>query len=584
MPARQKQSFLHGALILTAAAVVVKIIGALFKIPLTLVLGAEGSAHFYTAYDIFNPISSIAIAGLPIAVSKLVSEYAARGQYRDVKRIRRLSTLLFCITGTVGFAVTFVFAGPFARLVGNPSGQLPIMAIAPAVLSLCLMSAYRGYYEGLRNMYPTAVSQVVEAVVKLLFGYGLSLLVMNAGLEEFRTKSSVFGHAVRSAAEAHTAVLPYAAAGAIAGVMLSTVFGLVYLMLRRLLKGDGVTKQEIAQSPPARPAKALIKSLIRVAVPVCLGSMVVSLTATIDLASIMNRLSVAVENDLPTVMAMFSGMIPDEITAERLPSFLFGTYKGLPMTIFHLVPAITTAFGISALPAVSSAWARRDTADLARNAQSALRVTALVSIPAGLGMSALAGPILTLLYNFSGDGLAGEVQISTPILALMGIGVIFVALASPLGAVLQAIGRADLPVKFMLAGGVLKLTSNYLLVAIPSVNIMGAPVGTLLCYLFIAVASVAAVCRLTGISLDFVSVFLKPLAAGAICAAGAYASYGLLARFVDSRLSTVLAIACAGLIYLFALFLMKAINAQDVRMLPGGEKIAKVLENHGIIG
>ncbi len=584
LPVRRKQSFLHGALILTAATILVKVIGAVFKIPLTLVLGAEGSAHFYTAYDIFNPVSAIAIAGLPIAVSKLVSENAARGRFRDVKRIRRLSLLVFCITGTLGFAVTFFFARPFAQLVGNPSGYLSILAISPAVLFLCLMSSYRGYYEGLRNMYPTAISQVVEALAKLILGYSLALVIIKLGLQDYESTGNVFGIAAGSAAAATTAVLPFAAAGAIMGVTLSTVFGLIYLFFRHLKQRDAISKQEYIKSPPARPKKELFGALIRIAVPVCLGSLVVSLTSTIDLASVMNRLSVAVTNNAQSILDMYAGMLPQDMTLERLPSFLFGTYKGLPMTIFHLVPAITTAFGVSALPAVSSAWARNDYVELKRNVESALRVTALVAVPAGLGMSALAGPILTLLYNFSGDGLAGEVAISTPILSLMGIGVIFVAIASPVNAILQAVGRADLPVKFMLVGGTLKLVINYVLVAIPRINILGAPVGTLVCYLFIAVASIIAVCRQTHTTPNFMSVFIKPLLAGLFCAVAAFASYGLLSHVIDTRLGTVLAILIAAVVYLFVLFLIRGISADDVNMLPGGEKIAKVLENHGIIG
>ncbi len=243
LPVRRKQSFLLGALILTAATILVKVIGAVFKIPLTLVLGAEGSAHFYTAYDIFNPVSAIAIAGLPIAVSKLVSENAARGRFRDVKRIRRLSLLVFCITGTLGFAVTFFFARPFAQLVGNPSGYLSILAISPAVLFLCLMSSYRGYYEGLRNMYPTAISQVVEALAKLILGYSLALVIIKLGLQDYESTGNVFGIAAGSAAAATTAVLPFAAAGAIMGVTLSTVFGLIYLFFRHLKQRDAISKQ-----------------------------------------------------------------------------------------------------------------------------------------------------------------------------------------------------------------------------------------------------------------------------------------------------------------------------------------------------
>lgn len=582
--ARRKQSFLHGALILTAATVIVKIIGAIFKIPLTLVLGGEGAAHFYTAYDIFNPISAIAIAGLPIAVSKLVSESVAGGRFRDVRRIRKISLCLFLATGTVGFAVTLIFARPFAALVGNPNGAVPVMAIAPAVLFLCLMSSYRGYYEGLRNMYPTAVSQITEACAKLILGYSLSLWVLKLGLEDYTKTGTVFGVVVQSLEQAKTAVLPFAAAGGILGVTLSTLCGFVYLLIRHIGKGDGITSAELTAAPAPRASGELLKSLIRIGIPVCLGALVVSLTSTIDLASVMNRLTTAVSKNPELVMGMYAGVLPQDMTLERLPAFLFGTYKGLPMTIFNLVPAITTAFGISVLPAVSAAWVRSNTEELKKNVESALRVTSLVAIPAGCGLMALAGPVLTLLYNFKGDGLASEVAISTPILSFMGISVIFVAITSPVNAILQAIGRADLPVKFLLVGGLIKLAVNYFLVAIPSVNILGAPVGTLLCYLFIVIASMIAVSRQTHMVPNLLSVFIKPIIAGVFCGASAWGSYGLLVRACDARVSTLISIAIAAILYVIVLFLIRGISLDDILMLPNGEKIAKVLEKHGLIG
>ncbi len=582
--ARRKQSFLHGALILTAATIIVKVIGAVFKIPLTLVLGGEGAAHFYTAYDIFNPIAAIAIAGLPVAVSKLVSESVASGRFRDVRRIRKISLCLFLATGTAGFLITFFFARPFAALVGNPDGAYPVMAIAPAVLFLCLMSSYRGYYEGLRNMYPTAISQVVEAGAKLIMGYALSLWVMHLGLQDFQKTGMVFGIAVKTTAQAQTAVLPFAAAGGILGVTLSTVFGFIYLLITHIRKGDGITAGELAASPTPQPSGELLRRLIRIGIPVCLGAMVVSLTATIDLASVMNRLTAAAAKNPSVMLNMYAGMLPRDMTLERLPAFLFGTYKGLPMTVFHLVPAITTAFGISVLPAVSAAWARGNTAELKRNVESALRVTSLVAIPAGFGMTALAGPVLTLLYNFKGDGLASEVAISTPILSFMGVSVIFVAITSPVNAILQAIGRADLPVKFLFAGGLIKLATNYILVAVPSINILGAPVGTLLCYLFIVIASIIAVSKQTHVTPNMVSVFVKPVVAGAFCGFSAWAAYRLLLRVCDARISTVLSILIAMGIYVLVLILIRGVSIDDILMLPNGEKVVKVLEKHGIIG
>lgn len=576
---------MHGALILTAAAVIVKIIGALFKIPLTIILGGEGSAHFYTAYDIFNPVSAIAVAGLPVAVSKLIAESVALGRYRDVKKTGKIALLLFCVTGGLGFLTTLIFAKPFAALVGNPSGAYAVMAISPAVLFLCLMSAYRGYFEGLRNMYPTALSQITEAVFKLIAGYGIAVLVINKGMAEFEKAGTVFGTACQTAEQAKAVVLPWGAAGAVLGVTVSTACGFCFLALTRL-KSGGIAKKDLEASPNAKSSKEIIKSLVKTAVPVCLGALAVSLTSTIDLASIMNRLNAAVQNGCGEITASYGGALPSDITPDRLPAFLFGTYKGLPLTIFHLVPAITTALGVSVLPAAAEAWAKRNMTELKISMESALRVTLLAALPAGIGMTALSAPILNLLYNFGGKGsLNAEIAVSTPLLAFMGVSVVFVAVTAPVNAMLQAIGRADLPVKFMAVGGLLKLCANWVLVSIPSVNIMGAPAGTILCYAYIAAAGITSLVRHTGLKLRLSAVFFKPLFASLCCGGAAAAANGFLERAkLHSSLAAVISMAFGAVIYAFILFLVKGIDKDDILMLPNGEKIAKTLEKHGIIG
>lgn len=300
----------------------------------------------------------------------------------------------------------------------------------------------------------------------------------------------------------------------------------------------------------------------------------------------MNRLNAAVKSGYGEIIASYGGALPNDITPDRLPAFLFGTYKGLPLTIFHLVPAITTAFGVSVLPAAAEAWAKKNMTELKISMESALRVTLLAALPAGIGMTALASPILNLLYNFGGKGLLNaEIAVSTPLLGFMGISVVFVAVCAPVNAMLQAIGKADLPVKFMVVGGFLKLIANLVLVSIPSVNIMGAPAGTLLCYAYIAAAGITSLVKYTGLKLRLSAIFFKPFFASLCCGAGAYAANGFLTRQnLSTPLSAVISMALGGVIYVFILFLVKGIEKDDILMLPNGEKVAKTLEMHGIIG
>lgn len=158
------QNFLHGALILAASALIVKLIGAFFKVPLANIIGGSGMGYFMTAYDFFNPVRSLAVAGIPVAVSKMVSEAVATGRFADARRTFRAALGLMCITGVLGTVGVFAFGELFADLAGNPGASAAVLSIAPAIFCCCMISVYRGYYEGQRNMIPTALSQVFEAL------------------------------------------------------------------------------------------------------------------------------------------------------------------------------------------------------------------------------------------------------------------------------------------------------------------------------------------------------------------------------------------------------------------------------------
>lgn len=578
MQARKKQSFLQGAIILVVATVVVKIIGVFFKMPLTNIIGAAGMGYFNIAYGLFNTLYALSVAGLPVAVAKMVAENAAVRRFRDVRRIRTLSTLAFLVTGTVGTLIMFFGAGPYVRFNRNEDAYWAVAVMAPAILFVCLTSSFRGYYEGLRNMYPTAASQVVEALGKLLFGMLFAKQILQRGLDEYVRLGTVFGVPSASAAHAKLDVLPYAAAGAIAGIALSTLMGTLYLWLRHCVSGDGITQAELAASPKAAGSRVIMARLVRLAVPVCLGALVLNITTLIDISSITNRLSTAITKDAATVLGMYAGAIPAAMELRDIPNFLYGTYT-MAVTVFNLVPAITTTFGVSALPVIAAAWSTRNQNDLTRSIESVLRITSLVAFPAGLGLVALAEPILLLIY----PGEAAAV-VAAPMLRILGIAVLFVSLATPTNSMLQAIGRADVPVKLMLAGGLLKLATNFIFIANPAVNIQIAPYGTLLCYVVILLASLPVLSRAAGVRIHIGKTFFRPLAAAGFCGVSAWASYGLLARALPNGLSTVLAIGTGGVIYVICLFLFRAIAKDDILMLPNGEKIAKTLEKKKLIG
>ncbi len=575
----KEQNFLQGALILGMATVIVKVIGVFFKIPLTNLLGGTGMAYFFTAYDLFNPLYTLAMAGFPVAVSKIVSENYAKWRFRDVRKVLRLSMFLFLATGIIGTAAMAVGARAFAYGVNNPKAFLPVLVMAPAIFFGCLMSAFRGYYQGLRNMYPTAVSQVVEAIAKLVFGIAFAYSIMGKGLEEFAVSGTVFGQIAANLEAAKELLLPFGAAGAVAGVTLSTAVGCIFLILRHKLIGDGIVSEQLQASPQPVSSKKLFITLASIAFPIVLSSVVGHMTTLIDLGSIMNRLETAINADTPAFLRMYQGILPEAMKLSEIPVFLYGSYTGLAVSVFNLVPAVSTTIGVSALPAVASAWAVRNRSGVKRSIEGVLRVTCFMVLPAGLGISALAKPILNLLFS----ARPIEVAIAAPALEIMGIGSILVAITTPVNSMLQAVGKITLPVKLMLIGCAIKLATNYVLVSQPEINIQGAPYGTILCYGFIVIASLIALVRSSGVDLDYMGVFIKPLFAAGICAMSAKLSFSLLSAISDSGLWTILAIAIGGIFYLFTLFLTKTIKKDDILMLPGGEKMANILEKHFVL-
>jgi len=570
------QSFLEGALILVIATVIVKVVGAIFKIPLGNLLEEEGFAYFSVAYNIFTPLYSLAMAGLPVAVARMVSEQHTKGNFRDVRKILKVSTAAFTFTGAIGSIIMLASSWVYSnKIVETPAAFLSIVCLSPCVFLCCMMSSRRGYYEGLKNMYPTAISQVIEAVTKLVLGLFLSWLVMYVGTSQFAKNQTVFGTYCATEKEALSIIYPFASAAAILGITISSLAGALYLHIRYRVHGDSITNEQLLSAPPAQSGKQILRSLCAIAIPVSLGTLATTLTSFIDSTSILNRLNYVMEKAPQTIISMYPGI---EEAATEIPDFIYGAYS-YGISIFNLVPTITTAFALSALPSVTSAWTLKDTSHTKKSIESVLRITSLIAFPAGIGISVLSKPILQLLYP---DRTLG-VEIAAPALSLLGIGVIFVALLTPINSMLQAVGRVDIPVKLMLIGGSIKIITNFILVAIPQINVKGAPVGTILCYVFLFLASMIALSKRIDTVPSIKSTFIKPFGCAAVCGIAAAGSYYVLNLFWSSRLNTLISIIFAAVIYAICLLISKTLTKDDVIMLPKGKKLVKVLEKRGWI-
>lgn len=570
---KPSQSFLYGSSVLMASMLAVKLIGALFKIPLTNILGETGMGYFGSAYNLYTAVYALTVTGLSTAVARMTAEQAAQGRWQDVRKLFRMATGLFLLLGLAGSAIVLAAARSFAALIDSPHSFWAVVMIAPAIFFCCLMASFRGYYEGLSNMTPTAVTQVVEVVVKLAAGLVFANLAMEAARQQFRLTGLVFGVPCQSLEAADMVAVPFGAAGAMLGVSASTLAGFLYVLLRYKLRGDAITPEQLAAAPPS--AGGMLPRLLRMAVPITLGAVVLQLSALIDTVTIQNRLIGCYEKAPAMLEELYGGFLRE---GEELHTFLYGCFTTC-VTLFNLVPAFTGIFGKSALPNVTSAWTRSDRQRLRANVESVIRSTSLVAAPLACGLAFMAEPILSLLYG----GLPGVIHVGAPLLSLLATASLFLALVAPANAIFQGIGRMDLPVKYLCAGALAKLLLNLILVGIPSVNILGSALSTLACYGLIALLTLNKLRNVLTVRLDFSGTLLKPLVCGLICGISSLLCWNALTKYAGNSIITLFSMAVGGVFYLISLAVFRVISPEDVFMLPNGKKIAKVLEKLRLI-
>lgn len=526
MSRETKNTFFGGAAVLAAGIAIVKVIGALYKIPIVSILGS-GYADFSNAYYIYSLLINISTAGLPVALSKMVSEANALGNRRQVEKVFRTGFITFLIFGAISFCVMFFWADGLAAMMNDPLAAPGIRVLAPAVICVCGLSAFRGYAQGHGRMTPTAVSQIIEAVCKLLLGLGLALYLVKIGRDN-----------------------SIAAAGAIVGVTIGTVIALAYMAVDFL---RNKTREPLGRrSERAGSTKQVLGRLLTLAIPITISSSMVSIITLINSAIVQGRLQDAL------------GM-----TLEQSRD-LFSAYSGV-MTVYALPSAFMIALTASIIPAVSTCRATKDRKGAAKIVGSSLRVTALLAFPAGVGLCVLGTPIVKLLFH------SLDAEISGPLLSILGIAAIFVCVMQVTNAVLQANGFVFLPIVTMVIGGVVMIIFDYITVGIPSINIFGSPIGTAICYAIVSGLNLIIVKRVVRGCPSFLSLFAKPAIAAAGMGVVALAAYRLVSRFLGNTIGIFASILLAVVVYAVLVLALKAISRDDLSLMPKGDKLAKIL-------
>ena len=591
MAAAKPNTFFGGAAILAMGILVVKVIGLFYKIPLVNIIGSEGSADFNNAYNIYSVLLTISTAGLPVAVSKMVSEANALGRQNQVHKVFRLSLAAFLTLGVVSFLIMYFGSEQLAGMMHDSLAAAGIRALAPAVICVGCLSAFRGYAQGHGNMTPTAVSQILEALCKLVIGLGLAYWLVRAGQPSH-----------------------VAAAGAITGVTVGTILALAYMIFNFV--STRMREEKDTQDAPDS-ARRILSTLMKIAIPITISSSMVGIVTVIDSALVQGQIQKVLISD-PDSWALYqqvvdfapleaardawqqavsSGAAAEavsqlygavELAAENISRSLYGNYSGA-LTIYNLPLSLMAAITASVIAAVSAALARRDRRGAARITGSALRITALLAFPMGVGFFVLGTPIIRLIFPELDASVAG------PLLSTLGIASIFVCLMLVCNSVLQAHGFINLPVVIMALGGVVKIVTNYNLVAVPTIGISGAPVGNVLCFGLCMVLDLVVIARVIHGRPDYLPLLAKPAAAAGVMGLGAWAVYGLLSKLLSyeevtqagetiqtlgktgNGIAVMGAILIAVIIYAVLVVALRAISREDLSLMPKGDKIAKIL-------
>ncbi len=523
---------------LGVAGLIIKVMGAVFRIPLANIIGDTGMGYYQTAYPVYVLLLTLSTAGVPVAISRMVAERNAVGNSYEAYRVFRISFALLFAIGISSSAVLFFGAEAIVNYLGNPGAKMAMMAIAPALLFVPMMASFRGYFQGLQNMSPTAVSQVIEQLFRVAAGLTLAVVLVDKGLE-YAAAGASFG----------------ATAGAVAGLM--AVIGLFLFYRKRIFK----TITRTPGVPGERTGKILLQILV-IAVPITIGAAIMPIMNTIDVAIVINRL---------TASGFTSGAAND----------LYGQLTGMAGPLINFPQVLTQAIAMSLVPAVAAAYKRRETDFLQYNVELGLRTSLILGLPCALGLMTLAEPIMLLLY----PAQKASAVSAAPSLFILSFGVIFLATVQILTGVLQGIGKQLIPVRNLGIGALVKVLLTYYLTAIPSINIRGAAIGTVCAYIVASTLNLMAVRRYTGARFDFRLTLIKPAISGLVMSGAVFGVHRLLVLLLGNSMSssnmanalaTALAIVTGVFVYGIMLVATKAITSEELKLLPKGDKLIRI--------
>lgn len=558
----KKQNFLHGATLLALATVIVKVIGAVYKIPLQAILGKIGYSYFSSAYDIYTLLLLISTAGLPVAMSRMISEASSLADHARTRRVYNTSRAIFFIIGAVSTALMMLFCKALAASQKQPDAALAIFCLAPCAFLMSVISTYRGFFQGQGNMIPTSKSQVLEAVFKLGAGLVGAVLILQLG-----------------------GSISLAAAGAILGVTVSCAVSVAYLFWV-FHKSAG---PEILDQKAPLFCGDTAKKLLAIAVPITIGAAGLQLLIVAETSLYMNRLVELLDSGklqgelveaLRAEVLAEAGKAGETLTTAQINSRIAASMKGIynfGQTIYNLPNSLITPITISIIPAITACLTLGDDKGVKENSESAARITGLLSLPCAVGLMVLSKPIMGLLGGYTGV----QLDFAAKLLTLLGISVFMRALVLFTNSLMQANGHANIPVINMLTVGAVRMGLVFLLVGNPKLGLLAVPALTALGNAVTAVLNLICLAKVVPHKSAIARNVLRPLIPALLMGAAAFGTWQLIIRILGESCSRIIQVGgpmgVAVVVYIVFAAWLKSITREDCLLLPKGDKIARLL-------
>lgn len=545
----KKNNFLRGAAILGIAGVIVKILGAVYRLPLSNIIKSEGMGYYQTAYPLYTLLLTISTAGFPVAIAKLVSEKRAIGDFKGAQKVFKVALTGLFIGGLLTSLFVLFTADTIVEKMGNKNAYYALIALVPALLVVPIMSAFRGFFQGRQLMTPTALSQIMEQLFRVGSGLLLTYVLLDKGI-------------------------PIAAGGASFGGSIGAIAGAITIVFIYFYRRKDITKElEGSILVEEYGVNQIIKDLLIIAIPITLNGAIVPIMDTIDVMIVLKRLQ----------LIGFT---------EAQANDLYGNLKGMAQTLINFPLVFSVAISMSLVPAISDANARRNKKEIESITASGIRITLLIGLPCAFGLFVLSRPIIELLY-YNND-LATIINVSNS-LSILSFSVIFLTIVQTLSAILQGLGKQGVPAINLFIGAVVKIILSYFLTVIPKINIYGAAISTVVAFGIAAILDLISVLKYAKIKLSTKDIFIKPFIASLGMAIAAFASYLGFTNIVDKmnvtnemigileKLSTVGGVMIGAIVYFILLIVTGSITEDDWSLLPKGDKIGKRLDRFKLI-